>query len=59
MTFSILAALLGMATIGWYGMADMGAYDMEQEKKRLAACQAEDDAAEATAAAAAADAART
>lgn len=36
MTFSVLAALLGLATITWYGLADMGSYEMEREKKRLA-----------------------
>ncbi|CZR53837.1 probable iron transport multicopper oxidase FET3 precursor [Phialocephala subalpina] len=37
MTFSALAALLGLATIVWYGLADMGAATMRSEEKRIAA----------------------
>ncbi|TGO56440.1 hypothetical protein BOTNAR_0223g00150 [Botryotinia narcissicola] len=36
MVFSCLAALLGLATITWYGLAEMGDADKEAEKKRLA-----------------------
>lgn len=36
MTFSILAALIGLAVISWYGLADMGAASMESEKRRIA-----------------------
>ncbi|EDN96701.1 hypothetical protein SS1G_01627 [Sclerotinia sclerotiorum 1980 UF-70] len=35
MLFSCLAALLGLATITWYGLAEMGDADKEAEKKRL------------------------
>ncbi|QSZ34526.1 hypothetical protein DSL72_006120 [Monilinia vaccinii-corymbosi] len=35
MFFSCLAALLGMATITWYGLAEMGDADKEAEKRRL------------------------
>ncbi|KAM0142925.1 hypothetical protein ACHAO1_000759 [Botrytis cinerea] len=35
MVFSCLAALLGLATITWYGLAEMGDADKEAEKKRL------------------------
>ncbi|KAB8303695.1 hypothetical protein EYC80_005081 [Monilinia laxa] len=35
LVFSCLAALLGMATITWYGMAEMGDADKEAEKRRL------------------------
>ncbi|KUJ08596.1 uncharacterized protein LY89DRAFT_701877 [Mollisia scopiformis] len=37
LTFSVLAALLGLATIVWYGLADMGAATMVAEEKRIAA----------------------
>lgn len=35
LVFSCLAALLGMATITWYGFAEMGDADKEAEKRRL------------------------
>lgn len=35
MVFSCLAALLGLATITWYGLAEMGDADKEAERKRL------------------------
>ncbi|KAA8573678.1 hypothetical protein EYC84_005255 [Monilinia fructicola] len=35
LVFSCLAALLGMATITWYGLAEMGDVDKETEKRRL------------------------
>jgi iron transport multicopper oxidase len=37
LTFSILAALIGLAVISWYGLADMGAAGLESEKRRIAA----------------------
>lgn len=36
MTFSIVSALLGLAFIAWYGMADMGAAEKENERRRIA-----------------------
>lgn len=36
LVFSCLAALLGLAVITWYGMADMGAASQESEKRRIA-----------------------
>lgn len=36
LTFSCVAALLGLAVISWYGMADMGKASMEAEKRRMA-----------------------
>ncbi len=36
LTFSCIAALLGLAVIAWYGMADMGAASQEAEKLRIA-----------------------
>jgi len=36
MTFSCIAALLGLAVITWYGMADMGAASQEAENRRIA-----------------------
>lgn len=35
MVFSCLAALLGLATITWYGLAEMGDADEEAERRRL------------------------
>ncbi|TAQ83091.1 hypothetical protein B7494_g8585 [Chlorociboria aeruginascens] len=35
LTFSCVAALLGLATITWYGMADMGAASKEEERRRI------------------------
>lgn len=34
--FSVIAAILGLTTITYYGLADMGAWEMEREKVRLA-----------------------
>ena len=34
--FSCIAALLGLAVITWYGMADMGEASKEAEKRRIA-----------------------
>jgi iron transport multicopper oxidase len=36
MTFSIVSALLGIAFIAWYGLADMGAAEKENERRRIA-----------------------
>lgn len=36
LAFSCIAALLGLAVITWYGMADMGAASQEAEKRRIA-----------------------
>ena len=36
LTFSCIAALLGLAVISWYGMADMGTASQEAENRRLA-----------------------
>ncbi|KAL5352487.1 ferroxidase fet3 [Pseudogymnoascus australis] len=36
MTFSIVSALLGLAFIAWYGLADMGAAEKENERRRVA-----------------------
>lgn len=36
LTFSCIAALLGLAVITWYGLADMGAASQEAEKIRIA-----------------------
>jgi iron transport multicopper oxidase len=44
MTFSCVAALLGMAFIAWYGLADMGAAELETETRRIAALDAEEEA---------------
>lgn len=33
MTFSIVSALLGLAFIAWYGFADMGAAEKENERR--------------------------
>jgi iron transport multicopper oxidase len=35
LTFSVLAAVLGMASIIWYGMQDMGAANIAAENKRV------------------------
>ncbi|RDL38450.1 uncharacterized protein BP5553_02790 [Venustampulla echinocandica] len=35
LTFSIVAALLGLAVISWYGMADMGAASRAAEERRI------------------------
>ncbi len=37
MTFSIVSALLGVGFIAWYGLADMGAAEKENERRRMAA----------------------
>jgi iron transport multicopper oxidase len=36
LVFSCIAALLGLAVITWYGLADMGAASQEAEKRRIA-----------------------
>lgn len=36
MTFSVLAALAGLAVIGWYGLADMGEASRREEEVRIA-----------------------
>lgn len=36
MTFSCLAALLGLAAISWYGLADMGANEFASAQRRIA-----------------------
>ncbi|EHK98875.1 putative Iron transport multicopper oxidase FET3 [Glarea lozoyensis 74030] len=36
MTFSVLAALLGLAAIAWYGLADMGEASRVEEERRIA-----------------------
>ncbi|OBT89259.1 hypothetical protein VE02_02612 [Pseudogymnoascus sp. 03VT05] len=36
MTFSILSALIGLGFITWYGLADMGAAEKENERRRVA-----------------------
>lgn len=36
LTFSVVAGLLGIAVIAWYGLADMGASDLAAEGRRLA-----------------------
>ncbi|KAJ4520486.1 hypothetical protein HRR83_002491 [Exophiala dermatitidis] len=36
MTFSILAGLLGIATVAWYGMGEMGTIEKEKEKAKIA-----------------------
>lgn len=41
LVFSCIAALVGLAVISWYGMADKGAYSEEAEKKRIAEMSAE------------------
>jgi iron transport multicopper oxidase len=41
MTFSVLSALLGLAAIAWYGMADMGAASRVEEEQRIARMAAE------------------
>ncbi|TVY31799.1 Iron transport multicopper oxidase [Lachnellula subtilissima] len=43
MTFSCIAALLGLATITWYGLADMGAASMVEEENRIARMAGEDE----------------
>ncbi len=35
MAFSILAGLLGVGTVIWYGLGEMGTIEAEREKKRL------------------------
>ncbi|KAI9734192.1 MAG: hypothetical protein M1818_006601 [Claussenomyces sp. TS43310] len=37
LTFSAIAALLGLVVITWYGLADMGTASLEAEKQRIAA----------------------
>lgn len=37
MTFSTVSALIGLAFIAWYGLADMGAAEKENERRRVAA----------------------
>ena len=36
LTFSIVAALLGIATISWYGMGELSAAEFEHTKRRIA-----------------------
>lgn len=36
LTFSCVTALLGLATIAWYGLADMGTASMREEERRIA-----------------------
>lgn len=36
MTFSVLAALLGLGVIAWYGLADMGEASRVEEERRVA-----------------------
>jgi hypothetical protein len=36
MTFSCVAALLGLAVISWYGLSDPTASQFEHEKRRIA-----------------------
>jgi iron transport multicopper oxidase len=36
LTFSIVAGLLGIAVISWYGLAELGASDMAAEDRRMA-----------------------
>lgn len=36
MTFSILSALIGLGFITWYGLADMGAAEKDNERRRVA-----------------------
>lgn len=40
LTFSIVSALLGLAVISWYGLADTGAFEKASEERRKAAAQA-------------------
>lgn len=35
LTFSIVAGLLGIAVIAWYGLADLGASDIASESLRM------------------------
>ena len=37
LTFSIVAAILGLLVISWYGLADMGTFSMAAEARRKAA----------------------
>ncbi|OCT50136.1 Iron transport multicopper oxidase FET3 [Cladophialophora carrionii] len=37
MTFSILAGLLGVGTVIWYGLGEMGTIETEREKRKIAA----------------------
>jgi iron transport multicopper oxidase len=37
MTFSILAGLLGVATVIWYGLGEMGTIEADREKRKIAA----------------------
>ncbi|TVY65563.1 Iron transport multicopper oxidase FET3 [Lachnellula suecica] len=43
MTFSCIAALLGLATISWYGLADMGAASKLEEERRIARMNGESE----------------
>lgn len=36
MTFSAIAALLGLAAITWYGLADLGASELASAQRRIA-----------------------
>ncbi|KAH8656996.1 Cupredoxin [Tricladium varicosporioides] len=42
LVFSCIAAILGMAVIVWYGMADMGAASKAEEQRRIAQSNRED-----------------
>lgn len=44
LVFSVLAALVGLVAITWYGMADMGTASEEAEKKRMAESNVSDSA---------------
>jgi iron transport multicopper oxidase len=35
MTFSILAGLLGVGTVIWYGLGEMGAIEADREKRKI------------------------
>ena len=35
MTFSILAGLLGVGTVIWYGLGEMGAIEKEKERRKI------------------------
>lgn len=41
MTFSILAGLLGVGVIAWYGMGEMGAVERQRETAKIAKIAAE------------------
>lgn len=46
LTFSAICALLGLAVISWYGLQDMGAAHLEEERRRIAAMDAQPGVAE-------------